>query len=196
MNRALLSINPAISLIVAALLLTSCTAANQIKTQANSAWDTVFGTTWSDEEMAWSDLKRNSSVRRVADDRLIVDAWGAAGTNIENVELRLLARAAVEVRSIGYTRFLIVHIRDRNKPVSGGLNPISIFGADDFEIGTYEDLVKSRYRRDYGLPARNWWNPGVSTVVWALDAESAKEFKNTFDALSLYEYLNRKKMAK
>jgi hypothetical protein len=196
MSRVLLSIKPKVTLIVAALLLVSCTATKQIRTQANSAWDSVFGTTWSDEEIAWSDLKRNSSVRRVGDDRLIVDAWGALGTNIENVELRLLARAAVEVRSIGYTRFLIVHIRDRNMPVSGGLNPISIFGADDFEIGTYEDLVKSRYRRDYGISARNWWNPGVSTVIRALDAETAKDFKNTFDAISLYEYLNRKKMAK
>lgn len=156
----------------------------------------VFGEKRSDEEKAWGDLLRNSDFKQVSHDRLIIEAWAAPNTGMDAVEQRLLARAAAEARSLGFDRFVILHIRDRNLPTAGALNTISIFGADEYEIGSYEALVRSRYERDYSAAPRTWVRPGVTAIVKMMTAEQAAEYDETFDAVSLYEFLNRKEMAK
>lgn len=148
-----------------------------------------------DEEKAWQALLDRSEVRQVGDDRLIVEAWGSIGTSMEVVELRLLARAGAAVDFMGKSHFAIVHIRDRNQPVSNGLFSDSIFGADEIWIGTYEGLVRSRYERDYGMAPRQWLGPALSAVVIALDEDDLGR-KDAFEALNMYNTLNREKLVK
>lgn len=155
----------------------------------------LFGWDKTDEEKAWIGLLNRSEVRQVGDDRLIVEAWGTVGTSMEVVELRILARAGAEVDRLGKSHFAIVHIRDRNKPVSNGLFGDSIFGADELWIGTYEELVRSRYERDYGFAARQWIGPALTAVVIALDEDDFGR-KDAFEALNMYHTLNRKKLVK
>lgn len=143
-----------------------------------------------EEEKAWAALLNNSDVRHVGDDRLIVEAWGSPGTSMEVIELRILARAGAEVDRLGKSHFAIVHIRDRNQPVSNGLFSDSIFGADEVWIGNYETLVRSRYERDYGFALRQWVGPALSAVVVPLSEDELGK-KDAFDALNMYDTLNR-----
>lgn len=182
--------------LMAGIGLSACGSLAKIPTPEFTDWSTLFSNGWTDEEQAWADLLRNSSVKQVEKDRLIVEAWGAPRTKMDAVELRLLSRAAIETRDLGYKRFVIVHIADRNMPIAGGLNSISIFGADEYVIGSYEDLVRSRYERDYAAAPRAWINPGLTAIVLMLSTEDAQGYDETFDAVNLYEYLNRQGMAK
>lgn len=127
----------------------------------------------------------------VTGDRVIIDAWGPARTSLETVELRLLARAGAEVNKLGYTHFVILHVRDRNLPIAGSFSGASIFGSDEKRIGTYEALVRDRYERDYGAAPRAWWNPGLTAVIQPLNAA---EDEIAFNAGELYETINRSEM--
>ncbi len=112
---------------------------------------------------------------------------------MEAVELRLLARAGSEAERLGFSHFVILHIRDRNLPLAGGLNSMSIFGADEKRITTYEALVRDRYERDYAAAPRAWWNPGLTAIVQPINAEDGED---AFPALELYDTLNRSKLAR
>ncbi|MEM9376215.1 MAG: hypothetical protein AAGA72_08335 [Pseudomonadota bacterium] len=155
----------------------------------------VFRSDKTDEERAWHALLERSDVRQVGSDRLIVEAWGAMGTSMEIVELRMLARAGAAADRLGKSHFAIVHIRDRNQPVSNGLFGDSIFGADEVWIGTYEALVRSRYERDYGFATRQWLGPALSAVIVALDPDDLGQ-KEAFEALNMYHTLNRNELVR
>ena len=142
------------------------------------------------EQKAWRQLLRNSKVRQVGQDRLLVQSWGSVGTTVDVLELRLLARAGAEANKLGKSHFAIVHIRDRSLSASGGLFDNPIYSADEQWIGTYEDLVRNRYERDYSTSPVNWLEPGLTAVVIALDKDEITR-KSAFNAWEMYASLNR-----
>lgn len=154
----------------------------------------LLGFDKSQEQIAWEDLLRNSEVKQVSLDQFIVEAWGAPATDMEDVELRLLARTAAEAQRLGYERFAFVHIRDRNMPITGGLFSSSIYGFDRVWIGRYNQLVESRYERDYAVAPRAWVNPGLTAIVQMVEPDH-RRFEDSFQVEGLYQLLNGSEMA-
>lgn len=140
-------------------------------------------------ERAWAQVEHNTAVTWITDDTARIEARGAPLTGIETVELRLLARAAGEGAARGRERFKITHLRDRNYASAGNL-----FGAMAFEagrtthIGTYEDLVASRYERDWSAAPRAWGSPGLTAVVVFTD-EAPTRRRPLFDVEAVYRNL-------
>lgn len=145
------------------------------------------------EIRAFKDLRRNSSVQAVSKTQVIVDAWGAPRTGLEAVELRLLARAADATYEAGFERFGIIHIRDRNLPLAGGIFNDGVFGSDIVWIGSYESLVSNRYERDQAFALRAWLNPGLTAIVQFIPEDDPR-FDDAFVALDVYDILNREEM--
>lgn len=153
----------------------------------------ILGFDKTEDEKAWRLLESNSDVRRVSDDQLIIEAWGRPLTDMETIEIRLLARSGAEAARLGYSHFAILHLRDRNLPIAGGLYNDSIFGADEQWIGSYDALVRSRYERDYSAAPRSWAGPGLTAVVQLLKDDDARS-DEAFEAYALYENLKTRDM--
>ena len=148
----------------------------------------IMGGNATEEEKAWTLLATFSDVRKVTEDEYVIEAWGRPMTDMEVVERRLLARAGAETVREGYTHFAFIHLRDRNLPIAGGIYSDSIFGADKQWIGTYDELVRSRYERDFSAAPRNWAGPGLTAVMIPLN-EGDPRWEKSFHAQSLYENL-------
>lgn len=142
------------------------------------------------EATAYRSLKRNTSSQKVSADQMLIDAWGAPRTSLELVELRLLSRAGDEAYRAGYDRFFIRHIRDRNLPLAGGIFGASLLGGDLVWIGSYEELIVSRYERDQAFAVRAWVNPGLTALVEFV-GPSHSRYEKAFKALEVYDILNR-----
>ena len=183
--------------VCAAFILTACESTPASDRSAlnlpNFNMAKLLGFDRTDEEKAWSDLLRNSDVRPVGSNQILVEAWGAPATDMERVELRLLARAGAEADKLGFDRFAIVHIRDRNMPITGGIFSTPVYGAERTWIGRYDELVESRYERDYAVAPRAWMNPGLTAIVQLVD-DSHPRYDRAFKAMELYETLNKTEM--
>lgn len=160
-----------------------------------SATTAVEAPIWSKKEKkAWKRLAKNSSIKQVADDQMVIDAWGGPLTDPEAIERRLLARAGAEAHRLGFSHFAIVQIADRNKPIYGGFGPGLSFHDEDLWIGSYSELAATRFERDYASAARSWVNPGLTAVITMLPKghEMAGE---SFEAYDAYDFLGRLKFA-
>jgi len=158
--------------------------------QVDEAWTPSKG-----EMKAWRSLLFRTDVKQVASDRLIVEAWGRPVTGIDKIEFRLLARAAAEAQRLGYSHFVFVDVRDRNLPKAGGLMPGIGIAPEDAWIGSYEDLVHSRYEREEAAAPKTWLVPGLEGIVIMLNETDARMNKS-FSASETFDYLGRSGIAK
>ncbi|MGJ3230270.1 MAG: hypothetical protein ACFE0P_00560 [Oceanicaulis sp.] len=144
-------------------------------------------------ERTWDVVESNTAVTWITDDTVRIEARGLALTGAETPEtfgsLRLLARAAADGAARGHERFKIVHLRGRNYASAGNL-----FGGMAFDagrtthIGGYEDLVASRYERDWSAAPRAWAHPGLTAVVvYTNDAPTRR--RPLFDVEAVYRNL-------
>ena len=165
-------------LLAAGLLLTAvgapggCVATSDLRREAAAPARDVAGFVrglWPDPvppaERTWRRIESNTAVTWIGDDTARIEARGGPFTGIETVELRLLARAAGEGAARRASRFKIVHLRDRKYAGAGRLFGFPLEAGRTTHIGAYEDLVASRYERDWAAPPRAWVHPGLTAVV-------------------------------
>jgi hypothetical protein len=140
-------------------------------------------------ERTWRSVDFNTNVTWVTDTTARIEARGGPLTGIETVELRLLARAAGEGARLNYPRFKIIHLRDRNQASAGQLFGMPAFdAARTRHIGSYEDLVASRYERDWSMAPRAWTHPGLTAVV-IFTREAPTRREPLFEVEQLYRNL-------
>lgn len=140
-------------------------------------------------ERTWDTVESNTAVTWITDDTVRIEARGGPLTGIETVELRLLARAAGEGAARGRARFKITHLRDRNYSSAGNLFGGAAFDAGrTTHIGAYEDLVASRYERDWSAAPRAWTSPGLTAVVVYTD-EAPTRRRPLFEVEAVYRNL-------
>jgi len=142
----------------------------------------------SQETQSWQEVREFTQVIPVGNDRLRIEARGGALAGGERVDLRLLVRASAETLERGYTHFAIVHIRDDNRLIGGALGSQPVYGAETVWIGNYEELVASRYERDYGPGPWNWVDPVAIAVVLMMH-EDDRRATRAFDASGVYRTL-------
>ena len=148
----------------------------------------VFRDPRTQQEQTWDEIIGNTDVSRIGADRLNVEARGAALAGGGIVDLRLLVRAGSETLSQGYTHFAIVHVRDRNLPISGRLLGSPIYGSETVWIGSYENFVANRYERDYAAAPRAWIRPGMVAVVRMMNEDNRRSAR-AFNAREIYDSL-------
>ena len=144
-------------------------------------------------ERTWDVVESNTKVTWITDDTVRIEARGGPLTGIETPEtsgsLRLLARAAGEGAARGHERFKITHLRDRNYASAGNLlGGVAFDAGRTTHIGAYEDLVASRYERDWSAAPRAWTSPGLTAVVVFTDAAPTRR-RPLFDVEAVYRNL-------
>ncbi len=147
------------------------------------------------QDKLWRALAFRTEIARVSTDRMIVEAHGVAGTGIDKVEFRLLARAAAETKRLGYSHFAIVHIGDRNLPIAGSLFPDAGLPPERLWIGSYEDLISQRAERTEAAAPKTWIVPGLEAVIVLIN-DTDKRAKKAFNANETYEFIGKSGMTK
>lgn len=172
----------------AALALSACSSMPNPVTAIGGAASSIFRDPRSQEIQSWEEIIAHTDVVRVSHERLAVEARGNPLEGGGTVDLRLLVRAAAETLRTEHSHFAIVHVRDRNAPIAGGMFGAGIYGSETVWIGDYEGFVASRYERDYGAAPRAWMRPGVEAVILMLD-ESDRRAARAFEARAVYDNL-------
>ncbi|WP_155825664.1 hypothetical protein [Hirschia maritima] len=139
------------------------------------------------EQRAYNKLLRHTSVQDVGKGQFIVESWGGVHTDADSLELRLLARAADATLRAGKENFAVVQLFDRNKADGG------VMISDEVWIGSYSDIVASRFDRNLEGSLKDMVKPGLKAIIQIVDP-SHPEATNTFKAQDTYDTLNREKM--